>query len=80
MRWKPQFVLVLDTNAKARTRKGKTKKPSSRQMENEGIQRFPSAHAERAGLILLLTEKLGIEAAVTDRRYNTRTSATKSVS
>jgi hypothetical protein len=35
-----------------------TKKPSSRQNENEGTQRIPSAHAKRAGLILLLTEKL----------------------
>jgi hypothetical protein len=49
-------------------------------LENEGIQRFPSAHAEQAGLILLLTEKLGMFATVTDCRYTTRTSATKPVS
>ena len=49
-------------------------------MENEGIQRFPSTHAERAGLILLLTEKLDIMAAVTDLRYDVPTSAIKSVS
>jgi hypothetical protein len=60
--------------------KVENKKPSSRQNENEGIQRIPSAHAERAGLILLLTEKLGMTATVIDRRYNARTSAIKSVS
>ena len=49
-------------------------------MENEGIQRFPSAHAEQAGLILLLTEKLEIMATVADRRHNIRTSAIKPVS
>src|SRR5262249_2975630 len=49
-------------------------------LENEGIQRFPSAHAERAGLILLLTEKFGTAPTAQDRRYNTMTSATKPVS
>lgn len=56
------FVLVLELDPQQSENEDEDdktiKKPSSRQMENEGIQRFPSAHAERAGLILLLTEKL----------------------
>ena len=48
----------------------KTKTFKLRKTGNEGIQRILPKTDRQAGLILLLTEKLVIAAAVTDRRHN----------